>query len=250
MTVAISLDRVSRRFGGLFAVREVSMEVRVGERLAILGPNGAGKSTLFNLISGDVRPSAGKITLFSRDVTLAPAYRRSRAGLARTYQVSALFKELDVAQNIYLGMLGGRSGHYNPLKQVERDEASLQRAAAIARSVGLEARFRTPVTELSHGENRQLELALVLASGPRVILLDEPAAGLGPNERIRLRTLLHGLPASITLILVEHDMDIALRVAHRVAVLDNGRLVAQGSPQEITANPLVQEIYLGTRHRA
>lgn len=247
---AVRLERVSRRFGGLFAVKEISLEVETGARLAILGPNGAGKSTLFNLITGDLRPTSGRVELFARDVTRQPAFRRSRAGVARTYQVSALFGELDVAHNLYLGILGSAKGRYDPVRQVQRDQARLQCAEEIARSMGLEGRFRSPVAELSHGERRQLELGLALAGNPRIILLDEPAAGLSPAERNQLRVLLADLPRAVTLVLVEHDMDIALRVADRVAVLDNGRLVAEGDPQGITTNPLVQEIYLGTKHGA
>ncbi|MBV9490665.1 MAG: ABC transporter ATP-binding protein [Verrucomicrobia bacterium] len=247
---AVLLDRVSRRFGGLFAVKEISLNVEPGARLAILGPNGAGKSTLFNLITGDLRPTSGRIELFSRDVTRQPAFRRSRAGVTRTYQVSALFTELDVAHNLYLGLLGSSKRRCDPIRQVQRDKARLQRAEGIARAMGLENRFRSPVAELSHGERRQLELGLALAGNPRIILLDEPAAGLSPAERNQLRILLSELPRTVTLVLVEHDMDIALRVADRVAVLDNGRLVAEGDPQGITTNPLVQEIYLGTKHGA
>jgi branched-chain amino acid transport system ATP-binding protein len=188
--------------------------------------------------------------LFSRDVTRQPAFRRSRAGVARTYQISALFTELDVAQNLYLGVLGGCKQRHDPIRQVRNDKVRLQRAEEIARSIGLEGRFRSLVAELSHGERRQLELGLALAGNPRIILLDEPAAGLSPAERNQLRMLLADLPRAVTLVLVEHDMDIALRVADRVAVLDNGRLVAEGDPQGITANPLVQEIYLGTKSRA
>lgn len=247
---AVLLDRVSRRFGGLFAVKEISLKVEPGARLAILGPNGAGKSTLFNLITGDLRVTSGRIELFSRDVTRQPAFHRSRMGVARTYQVSALFTELDVAHNLYLGLLGSSKHHYDPIRQIQRDKTRLRRAEEIARSVGLETRFRSLVAELSHGERRQLELGLALAGNPRIILLDEPAAGLSPSERNQLRTLLSDLPRDVTLVLVEHDMDIALRVADRVAVLNNGRLVAEGDPQGITTNPLVQEIYLGTKSRA
>lgn len=247
---AVLLDRVSRRFGGLFAVKEISLKVEPGARLAILGPNGAGKSTLFNLITGDLRPTSGRIELFSRDVTRQPAFRRSRAGVARTYQVSALFTELDVAHNLYLGILGNSKRRYDWIRPVRRDREYLRRAEEIARMMGLESRFRSLVAELSHGERRQLELGLALAGNPRLILLDEPAAGLSPAERNQLRVLLSDLPRTVTLVLVEHDMDIALRVADRVAVLDNGRLVAEGDPQGITTNPLVQEIYLGTKHGA
>jgi branched-chain amino acid transport system ATP-binding protein len=241
------LRGVGRRFGGLHAVTEVDLVVAPGERRAILGPNGAGKTTLFNVISGDMEPTAGTIELFGGDVTLLPASRRARLGLARTYQKSRLFIGLSVEDNLYLAALGVESGHFRPVLLPKREHGLRERARVIAGKVGLGEKLEVLVGSLSHGEQRQLEVGMARVSQPRLMLLDEPASGLSRAERVALTELLLQLDSSITLILIEHDMDIALRVAEQVTMMHEGRVIVEGTPDEIRANDVVHELYLGSR---
>ncbi len=241
---ALRVRGLSCRFGGVQAVSNVDLDVASGERRAILGPNGAGKTTLFNLLSGEVFPTAGQVEVFGRDVTLTPARKRIRLGLTRTYQTSRLFPLLSVAENIYVAVLGAEGGHLRPLR-LHRDDEFRARAQGIAARVGLSDRLDVVVGSLSHGEQRQLEVALALAGKPRIMMLDEPAAGLSPAERGSLTDLLLSLGPAVTLLVVEHDMDVALRVAQRVTVMHEGRVVAEGTPSEIRASELVHDLYLG-----
>jgi len=244
----LRLRGVGQRFGGLHALAEVDLDVRPGERRAILGPNGAGKTTLFNVISGELLPTEGSIELFGRDVTRESARRRAIAGLSRTFQTSRLLLGLAVEDNLYLAVLGVRRGHLRPVRLPRRDEEMRVKARAVARAVGLEGRLHTLVGELSHGERRQLEVGMAQASDPRLMMLDEPAAGLSPAERERLTELLLDLDPSVTLILIEHDMDVALRAARWVTMMHNGRVVAEGTPAEIRASQLVHDLYIGSRY--
>ncbi len=245
----LRLRGVGQRFGGLRAVADVDLEVRPGERRAILGPNGAGKTTLFNVISGEFPPTEGSIELFGRDVTREPARRRTIAGLSRTFQMSRLLLGLSVEDNLYLAALGVRGGHLRPVRLPRRDGEVREKARSVARTVGLEERLEKLVSELSHGEQRQLEVGMAQASDPRLMMLDEPAAGLSPAERDRLTQLLLSLDPSVTLILIEHDMDVALRVAQWVTMMHNGRIVAEGTPADIRASQLVHDLYIGSRYR-
>jgi branched-chain amino acid transport system ATP-binding protein len=245
----LRLRGVGRRFGGLRAVAEVDLEVRPGERLAILGPNGAGKTTLFNLISGEFPPTEGSIELFGRDVTREPARRRARAGLSRTFQTSRLLLGLSVEDNLYLAVLGVRRGHLRPVRLPGADGELRNKARGVAEAVGLAGRLGTVVGELSHGEQRQLEVAMARAADPKLMMLDEPAAGLSPPERDALTSLLLALDPQVTLILIEHDMDVALRVAQRVTMMHDGRVIAQGTPAEIRTNQLVHDLYIGSTNR-
>ncbi len=242
---ALRLRGVGRRFGGLEAVRNVDLDVAPGERRAILGPNGAGKTTLFNVIAGDLPASRGKVELFGSDITLLPARRRAGLGLARTYQQSRLFRGLTVEDNIYLAILGIEGGHHRPVGLPRRDGAMRERAREAARRVALEHKLSDLVSSLSHGEHRQVALGMALAVTPRVLMLDEPASGLSRGERQLLSGLLLDLDRSITLLVIEHDMDVALRVADTVTVLHDGRVVVQGTTEEIRRNELVRQIYLG-----
>ncbi len=208
----LRLRGVGRQFGGLQAVAGVDLEIRPGERRAVLGPNGAGKTTLFNLISGDFAPSEGTIELFGRDVTSEAAHLRGRHGLRRTYQTSKLFVGLTVEDNLYLSLLGERSGHLRVARSA-RDRELRERARAVAHDVGLASRLHATAGELSHGEQRQLEVGIAQATHPRLMMLDEPAAGLSSTERQTLISLLLALETSVTVMLIEHDMDVALRVA-------------------------------------
>jgi len=243
----LRLRGVGRRFGGLRAVAGVDLEVRAGERRAILGPNGAGKTTLFNLISGEFAPTEGSIELFSRDVTRRPARLRARAGLSRTFQTSRLLPGLTVEDNLYLAVLGVRGGHLRPLRLPRSEHRLRARAREAARTVGLEQRLDAPVGALSHGEQRQLEVGMARAADPRLLMLDEPAAGLSRSEREKLTGLLLTLEPDVTLILIEHDMDVALRVARWVTMMHNGRIVAEGSPADIRANQMVHDLYIGSQ---
>ncbi|HEY8465615.1 MAG TPA: ABC transporter ATP-binding protein [Solirubrobacterales bacterium] len=245
----LSLKGIGRRFGGLDAVRGVDLEIKPGERRAILGPNGAGKTTLFNLISGEFPPTSGTVHLFGVDVSEMPARKRARMGLARTFQTSRLFGGLTVEDNVYLAVLGVRDGHLRPVINGE-DSEMRERAREIAVQMGLEEVLDREVAELSHGEQRQLEVAMARATEPKLMLLDEPAAGLSRTERQRLTELLMGLPSDITLVLIEHDMDVALRVASWVTMMYEGQVIAEGTPDEIRANETVHDLYLGRRHAA
>jgi branched-chain amino acid transport system ATP-binding protein len=244
------LRGVGRRYGGLHAVRDVDLDVAHGERRAILGPNGAGKTTLFNCISGDVATSSGTIEFDGQDTTGYPPPYRTKMGMARTYQKSRLFLGLTVEDNLYLGVLGVKPGHLRPFGSRSRDEAMRARARELAASVGLSGKISALVGALSHGEQRQLEVAMAQTSDPKLMMLDEPASGLSRGERIALTDLLLALDPSITLIIIEHDMDVALRVAQSVTMMHDGRKVIEGTPDEIRASQLVHDLYLGTSHGA
>jgi branched-chain amino acid transport system ATP-binding protein len=244
----LRLRGVGRRFGGLHAVREVDLEIAPGERRAILGPNGAGKTTLFNVIAGDFPPTSGRIELFGRNVTNAPARRRAKLGLARSYQQSRLFLNLTVEDCLYLSALGVERGHLRPVI-TRRDSALRDRAHEAARRVAISDKLGETIGSLSHGEHRQVAVAMALASRPRMLMLDEPASGLSRGERQLLTDLLLDLGREITLIVIEHDMDVAFRVAESVTMMHEGRVIVEGTPDEIRANELVHELYLGMAHR-
>jgi branched-chain amino acid transport system ATP-binding protein len=242
------LRGVGRRFGGLHAVRDVDIDVAPGERRAILGPNGAGKTTLFNVICGDFPVTSGSVELFGRDVTALPARTRARMGLARTYQQSRLFPGLSVEDNIYLSVVGVSGGHLRPVLS-RRDVEYRDRAREAARRAAIDEKLSELVGNLSHGEHRQVGLAVALAAEPKVMMLDEPASGLSRGERQLLTDLLLALDRDITLIVIEHDMDIALRVAEQVTMMHDGRVIVEGTPDQIRANELVHDLYLGRGNR-
>jgi branched-chain amino acid transport system ATP-binding protein len=245
----LRLRGVGRRYGGLHAVRHGDLDGAPGERRAILGPNGAGKTTLFNVISGDVRASTGTIEFLGADVGELPPRARAKLGMGRTYQKSRLFLGLSVEDNLYLGLLGVQSGHLRPVMLPKRDNELRERARELAETVGLGGREHTPVGSLSHGEQRQLEVAMARSVNPTLMMLDEPASGLSRGERVALTDLLLQLDPSITLILIEHDMDVALRVAQRVTMMHDGRVIVEGTPDEIRANQTVHDLYLGRGHQ-
>ncbi|MDQ3161721.1 MAG: ATP-binding cassette domain-containing protein [Actinomycetota bacterium] len=245
----LRLRGVGRRFGGLHAVREVDLDVVYGERRAILGPNGAGKTTLFNVICGDLQASSGTVELFGQDVTRRPARYRTKLGLARTYQQSRLFNGLTVEDCIYLSIVGVGGGRLSPVVLPGRDRAARERAREAARKVAISHKLEELVGSLSHGEHRQVAIAMALAADPKALMLDEPASGLSRGERQLLTDLLLGLDREITLILIEHDMDIALRVAERVTMMHDGRVIVEGTPAEIRANETVHDLYLGRGYR-
>jgi branched-chain amino acid transport system ATP-binding protein len=236
---------VSKEFGGLHAVDDVALAVRPGERRALIGPNGAGKTTLFNLISGSLPVTAGTITLFGRDVTDTPAHVRAAEGLARTFQISNLFPDLTVLENCLLAVQALTPTRFAMLRPVGAYTGLHTRAHATLESVGLDDVGDALVKNLSHGEQRQLEIALALAGQPKVLLLDEPTAGLSPAESRLMAGLLRRLDPAITVLMIEHDMDIALELSPHVTVLHYGRVIADGTRAEVRSDPQVREIYLG-----
>jgi branched-chain amino acid transport system ATP-binding protein len=242
---ALRLEGVSRAFGGLQAVDAVTLTIRPGERRALIGPNGAGKTTLFNLIAGALPLTSGRISLFGHDVTAAPAHRRAALGLARTFQITNLFPDLTVRENCLLAVQAHTRARFAMLRPVSHYVALLERARVTLASLALESLGDAVVRNLSHGEQRQLEIALALAGRPRVLLLDEPTAGLSPAESRLMAGLLRGLDPAITVLMIEHDMDIALELSEMVTVLHYGRVIADGPREQVKADPQVKEIYLG-----
>jgi branched-chain amino acid transport system ATP-binding protein len=248
MTPALEIKNLTKNFGALCAVDNVSLTLMPGERRAILGPNGAGKTTLFNFIAGDYLPTQGQVHLFGSDISSLPPHQRTRAGIARTYQNSLLFKMLTVEENLYLAVRGLQPNRLGMIAPGEKD-IHLQDTRHWATQVGLLSCFKTPVGELSHGKQRQLELGMALAARPRLLLLDEPAAGLSQAERPALTKMLLAFPRSLTLLLIEHDMDVALKWAERITVMHNGSVVFDGLRDEAVASKALHELYLGGSYR-
>ena len=245
---ALAADRLCRRFRGLTAVEDVSLEIPPGARFGIIGPNGAGKTTLFNLLSGELRPSSGSVTLFGRDVTALRPCRRVALGLGRTFQVSRIFADLSVLENLTLALHGLSRSKLSLLRPWRGYRQLTREAADLAARFGLAGRLDTVAAELSHGEVRELEVLLALALKPRVLLLDEPAAGLSPAERVGIQALLRSLPAGLTLVMIEHDIDVLRGVVDSAAVLHLGALVTQGPMAQVAADERVRELYLGAGH--
>ncbi|MGD1883959.1 MAG: ABC transporter ATP-binding protein [Paracoccaceae bacterium] len=241
---ALELRGMSKRFGALAAISDVELTVRPGERRAVLGSNGAGKTTLFNCITGDFPPSEGSIRFFGEDVTAFPAQERIRRGLRRTYQISLLFTGLSVIDNVYLACLGVSRGRFS-FARARKSDALVASAEELIQTVNLWEARDTLVSNLSYGQQRQLEIAMALSGAPRFILFDEPAAGLSPTERRELIDILTGLPSHMGYIIIEHDMDVALRVSEYVTMMHNGRIFKEGKPAEIEEDPEVQALYLG-----
>jgi len=244
---ALELRGVTRMFGALAALSDITLTVRPGERRGVLGSNGAGKTTLFNCITGDFLATSGTIRFFGEDVTEFPAYERIRRGLRRTYQISLLFAGLSVVDNVYLACRGVSRGRFSLLRPRYND-ALMSAAEDLVAAVHLNDVKDSKVATLAHGQQRQLEIALALAGAPRFILFDEPAAGLSPTERSELIEILTSLPSHMGYIIIEHDMDVALRVVESVTMMHNGRIFKEGRPEEIENDPEVQELYLGGGH--
>jgi branched-chain amino acid transport system ATP-binding protein len=242
------VENLVRRFGGIVATDNVSLEVARGELHAIIGPNGAGKTTLISQLTGQLLPHAGTIFLAGRDITRVPAYRRSALGLARSFQITSLLPDFTALDNVALAAQA-HDGHSFRFWGDARKERGLRTTALAAlERVGLGARANTLVSKLSHGEQRELELAVALATSPQVLLLDEPMAGLGITESARMVRLLQELRREVTIVLVEHDMDAVFALADRISVLVYGRVIASGQPSEIRQNEEVKRAYLGEQH--
>ncbi|PVB62410.1 ABC transporter ATP-binding protein [Labrenzia sp. 011] len=244
---ALAIRRLGKNFEALRAVSDIDLEIGRGERHAILGPNGAGKTTLFNLVTGDLLPSSGTILLDGRDVTRLPTHLRIRSGLRRTYQKSLLFGSLTVEKNLFLAVSGVR-GRRQALFPGRADKSLYEEAHRCAEQVYLTDMLDKTVDNLSYGQQRQLEIGMALVGEPHLLLFDEPAAGLSPTERTHLTDLLEQLPRDLSIGLIEHDLDIALKVADRVTIMQDGRILASGTPAEIVADEAVQRIYTGESH--
>ena len=244
---ALALRGVTRAFGALKAVDDVSITVAAGQKYAVLGSNGAGKTTLFNTITGDFPPTAGRIHFFGEDITDLPPHERIRKGLRRTYQSSLLFRDLTVRENLFLAVRGVTNGRFSFLR-ARAGHASTVATGDLLEQTRLSHIADERVANLAHGQQRQLEIGMALAGAPRLILFDEPAAGLSPAERRELVALLTSMPSHMSFVLIEHDLDIALRVVDRVTVMHNGRVLRTGSPSEIENDAQVQAIYMGSKH--
>ena len=241
----LEIDGLTKRFGGVVAADGISLMLPVGELHAIIGPNGAGKSTLIGQLTGEVTPDSGRIRFAGQEITNLPVYRRSQLGLARSFQVTTLFPDFTALDNVALSVQA-HSGHSFYFWSNARSAIALREPARTALAqVGLAERAATLVGDLSHGERRQLEIAMALAGRPRMLLLDEPMAGMGPEESARLVELLRALKGAITVMLIEHDIDAVFALADRISVLVYGRIIATGGPAAIRSDPAVREAYLG-----
>ena len=241
----LSTDRLIKRFGGLVATDSVSIDVKAGEIHALIGPNGAGKTTLLSQLTGNLRPDAGTIRFAGREVTHVPMHARARLGLARSFQITSVLREFTALDNVALAVQA-HSGHsFRFLSDARREPGLREPARRLLAEVGLEGRADTLASALSHGEQRQLELAMALAGDPKLLLLDEPMAGMGPEESHRMVGVLQGFKARRAMLLIEHDMDAVFQLADRITVLVYGRAIASGAPADIRANPDVRQAYLG-----
>jgi len=241
---ALQLRGLKKAFGGLPAINGVSLSVEAGERRLIIGPNGAGKTTLFNLITGDLPADSGSIALFDAEITNQSVHRRVHRGLARTYQIITLFPKDTLEHNIVLSLLGLSSARWNAFRAFGRSDFHRE-AHEILRRVGLEAAAGRPLAELAYGEKRRVEIAMALAQKPRVLLLDEPLAGLSREERVQVKELIAAIPRDVTVVMIEHDMDTALDLAERITLLHYGSVIVEGTRAEVVADPKTREVYLG-----
>jgi branched-chain amino acid transport system ATP-binding protein len=241
----LQIEALTKRFGGIVACDAVSLAVPTGELHAIIGPNGAGKTTLIGQLAGEIAPDGGRIHFAGGDVTSLPTYRRSRLGLARSFQITSLFLDFTALDNVAFAVQA-HAGHSFRFWRAARTDMRLREPAraALAR-VGLASRADIPVANLSHGEHRQLEIAMALATSPRMLVLDEPMAGMGPDESARMVAILRELKRELTILLIEHDMEAVFALADRITVLVYGRIIATGTPEDIRANSEVRQAYLG-----
>jgi len=242
---ALAVRDLEKSFGGLRVTAAVNLAVEPGERRLIIGPNGAGKTTLFNLITGELRPDGGSITLFDRDITRVPSRRRPHLGIARTYQIITLFPRETLLRNVTLSLLGLSRLRWNPFVRLERQGALIAGAREALARVALDHLAARPLAQTSYGERRRVEIAMALAQHPKILLLDEPFAGLSVEERRDVLRLVTGIPRDVTIVMIEHDMDVALDFAERITVLHFGRVVVEGTRGEVVAHPRTREIYLG-----
>ena len=241
----LEVEGLSKRFQGIIASNNIEFNVRERELHAIIGPNGAGKTTLIGQLAGEITPDLGSIRFAGRDITPLPAHSRSALGLARSFQITSLFLDFTALDNVALAVQAHAGHSFHFWHDARREPKLREPALAALKRVGLDARADVAAAKLSHGEHRQLEIAMALATRPRMLLLDEPMAGLGPEESRRMLALLHELKDMLTILLVEHDMDAVFALADRITVLLEGRAIATGEPEAIRANAAVQRAYLG-----
>ena len=242
---ALEVIDLKKAFGGLVVTQSVSLAIRPGERRLIIGPNGAGKTTLFNQISGDMRPNSGQVRLFGSDITQLTPYRRAHLGLSRTYQIITLFACDTLEHNVTLGLLGLRPSRWNMWRPLSFYGDLGTEARRTLDTVGLLHLAEHPVSEIAYGEKRRVELAMALAQKPRVLLLDEPLAGLSNTERSQVKSLIASIPRQTTVIMIEHDMDTALDLAETVTLLNYGRVIVDGDRDTVIADERTREVYLG-----
>jgi len=240
---ALRLQNLRKSFGGLPAISDVSLDVAPGERRLIIGPNGAGKTTLFNLVTGDLPRDAGNVVLFGEDVTRLAPHHRVHRGLARTYQIITLFPKDTLEHNIALSLLGLSKSRWNAFRSF--DEDLYGEARAVLARVGLEHLAKRGIAEVAYGDKRRVEIAMALAQNPKVLLLDEPFAGLSVDERRDVQKLLLAIPRDVTIVMIEHDMDVALEFAEQITLLHFGEVIVEGSRTEVVADPRTREVYLG-----
>jgi branched-chain amino acid transport system ATP-binding protein len=245
MTPALIIDNIGKAFAGLRAVDGVSLEVSPGERRALIGPNGAGKTTLFHCITGKLKVSFGSVRLFGNDVTYLPEHRRTKLGMGRTFQITNVFSELSLVENLILAIVGTDRRKWIWRRPLSAFPDLREQALAGLDAVGLKNRADEPVSLLSYGERRQLELALALNTHPKVLFLDEPCAGLSPSERQIIFKMISAMPRDITILMIEHDMDVALGLADRVTVMNRGRVMVEGTPAEVQSDVEVRNVYFG-----
>ena len=245
MTPALQISGLRKVFGGLPAMNGVSLEVPQGERRLIIGPNGAGKTTLFNLITGDLAPDAGAIRLFGEEVSHLKCHQRAHRGVARTYQIITLFPNDTLEHNIVLALLGMSSARWNGFQPLALETGLCAEARRVLALVGLERSATRTIGEVAYGEKRRVEIAMALAQKPKLLLLDEPLAGLSLEERIAVKALIAAIPRDVTVVMIEHDMDTALDLAERITVLHYGSVIVEGTRSEVVADPKTREVYLG-----
>ncbi len=243
----LQVERLTRRFGGVVAADAINLAIAPKEVHAVIGPNGAGKTTLIGLLSGEIAPEEGSIHFDGTEISRLPVYRRSRLGLARSFQITSLFRDLTALDNVALAVQA-RCGHsFRFWRDARREDELRNPALAAIERVGLRDRANVRVDKLSHGEHRQLEIAMALATEPRLLLLDEPMAGMGPDESARMVQMLRALKGNVTILLIEHDMEAVFALADHLSVLVYGRIIASGTPEAVRADPVVRQAYLGER---
>jgi len=245
VTPALQIADLRKSFGGVVVTQGVSLTVQPGERRLIIGPNGAGKTTLFNQISGEIAPDSGSVHVFGQDLTRLPVRARAHAGVSRTYQVITLFPKDTLAHNVALSLLGVNRRRFEAFRPLRCGDEIYARAVEVLESVGLGARANMQAGEVSYGEQRRVEIAVAMAQQPRLLLLDEPLAGLSQDERAMVAALIAGLPRETTIVMIEHDMDVALAFAEQISVLHHGELIVEGDRETVVAHPRTREVYLG-----
>ncbi len=245
MTFALEVNNLCKKFGGVSVTNNVNLQIRSGERRLIIGPNGAGKTTLFNQITGELTPSSGSIKVYGKDVTYLPAQTRPHLGVSRTFQIINLFNQETAAHNVVLALLGVSRQRFNPFKKLKITDEVYEQALSILKSVDLANSANRKVGEMSYGEQRRIEIGLAMSQNPKLLLLDEPLAGLSHDERLWVKDLIASIPKTTTIVMIEHDMDVALAFAEKITLLHYGTLIVEGDRDTVVNHPQTKEIYLG-----